>query len=65
MAIEEALTMAIRHPIVSPGRSADATGRAIPMTDEAIRARAVEIARGLALSTTWATRRSSGRPSTH
>ena len=39
--------MAITHSTVSPGHSVDATGRAIPMTDKAIRARAAEIARGL------------------
>jgi hypothetical protein len=39
--------MAITPPTVSPGRSVDAAGRAIPMTDEEIRARAAEIARGL------------------
>jgi hypothetical protein len=39
--------MGITLPTVSPGRSVDATGRALPMTDEEIRARAVEIARGL------------------
>lgn len=31
---------------VSPFRSVDATGRALPMTDEEIRARASDIARG-------------------
>jgi hypothetical protein len=41
--IQEAPNMAI----TPPGRSVDATGRALPMTDEEIRARAVEIARGL------------------
>jgi hypothetical protein len=39
--------MASTLPTASPGHSLDATGRAIPMTDEAIRARAAEIARGL------------------
>jgi hypothetical protein len=39
--------MAITPPTVSPGHSVDAAGRAIPMTDEEIRARAAEIARGL------------------
>jgi hypothetical protein len=39
--------MAITPPPVSPGHSVDATGRALPMTDEEIRARAAEIARGL------------------
>jgi hypothetical protein len=39
--------MAITLPTVSPGHSVDATGRALPMTDEEIRARAAEIARGL------------------
>lgn len=32
---------------VSPIRSVDAAGRALPMTDEEIRARASDIARGL------------------
>jgi broad specificity phosphatase PhoE len=39
--------MAITHSTVSPHRSVDATGRALPMTTEEIRAQAVEIARGL------------------
>jgi hypothetical protein len=39
--------MAITPPIASHHRSVDTTGRALPMTDEEIRARAVEIARGL------------------
>jgi hypothetical protein len=39
--------MASTLPTASPGHSVDTTGRAIPMTDEAIRARAAEIARGL------------------
>ncbi len=39
--------MAITHATILPGHSVDATGRALPMTDEAIRARAAEIARGL------------------
>jgi hypothetical protein len=39
--------MAITLPTISPGRSVDAIGRALPMTDEEIRARAAEIARGL------------------
>jgi broad specificity phosphatase PhoE len=39
--------MAIIQPTVSPYRSVDATGRALPMTDEEIRAQAAEIARGL------------------
>jgi hypothetical protein len=39
--------MASSHPTVSPHRSVDATGRAVPMTVEEIDARAVEIARGL------------------
>jgi hypothetical protein len=43
----EASTMAITLPTISPGHSVDATGRVLPMTDEAIRARATEIARGL------------------
>jgi hypothetical protein len=39
--------MAIPPPTASPGHSVNATGRALPMTDEEIRARAAEIARGL------------------
>jgi hypothetical protein len=39
--------MAITHPTVSPHRSVDASGRALPMTAEEIRAQAAEIARGL------------------
>lgn len=39
--------MATSHSIVSPHRSVDATGRAVPMTVEEIRAQAVEIAKGL------------------
>ena len=39
--------MAITPPTVSPGHSVNATGRALPMTDEEIRVRAAEIARGL------------------
>ena len=39
--------MAITRQTVSPGHSIDATGRALPMTDVEIRARAAEIARGL------------------
>jgi hypothetical protein len=39
--------MAITPPIVSHHRSVDASGRALPMSDEEVRARAVEIARGL------------------
>ncbi len=38
---------AITHAIVSQYHSVDATGRALPMTDEEIRARAAEVARGL------------------
>jgi hypothetical protein len=34
-------------PIVSQYRSVDATGRAIPMSDDEIRARSAEVARGL------------------
>jgi hypothetical protein len=34
-------------PTLSPHRSVDPTGRALPMTDDEIRARAAEIARGL------------------
>ena len=52
--------MAVAPPTVSPGRSVDATGRALPMADEEIFAWAAEIAKGLDVSTTWATRRSSG-----
>ena len=39
--------MAITPPITSHHRSVDESGRALPMTDEEIRARAVEIASGL------------------
>ena len=39
--------MDITLPTVSHGPSVNATGRALPMTDEEIRARAAEIARGL------------------
>ncbi len=39
--------MAVAPPTVSPGRSVDATGRALPMTDEEIFARAAEIVKGL------------------
>ena len=39
--------MAMVRPTVSPHHSVDATGRDLPMTDEEIRARATEIARGL------------------
>ena len=39
--------MGISHRTVSPHRSVDATGRALPLTVEEIQARAVEIARGL------------------
>jgi hypothetical protein len=39
--------MAVTPPIPSHRRSVDASGRALPMTDEEVRARAVEIARGL------------------
>ena len=39
--------MAITLPTVSPGHAVDATGRTLPMTDEEIRTRAAEIARGL------------------
>jgi len=39
--------MAVTRPTVSPGHSVDSTGRALPMTDEEIRARAAEIATGL------------------
>jgi hypothetical protein len=46
-ATPEAPTMGITFPTVSSGHSVDATGRALPMTDEEIRARASEIARGL------------------
>ncbi len=45
--IEEALTMTIAPPSISSGHSVDASGRALPMTDEEILARAAEIARGL------------------
>jgi hypothetical protein len=39
--------MSIRYSSVAPHRSVDATGRALPMTVEEIRTRAIEIARGL------------------
>ncbi len=39
--------MAITPPTVSHGHSVDMTGRALPMTDEEILARATDIARGL------------------
>ena len=39
--------MAITPPIAPHHRSVDPSGRALPMTDEEILARAVEIARGL------------------
>jgi hypothetical protein len=39
--------MAVTHSTVSPHRSVDVTGRALPMTIEEIRAQAAEIARGL------------------
>jgi hypothetical protein len=39
--------MPIVAPTFSPYHSVDASGRALPMTDEEIRARAAEIARGL------------------
>ena len=39
--------MSIAHPMVSPRRSVDASGRVLPMTDEEIRAQSVGIARGL------------------
>jgi hypothetical protein len=39
--------MAITPQTASPYHSVDATGRALPMTDEEIRARAAEVARGL------------------
>jgi hypothetical protein len=39
--------MAIIPPTVLPDRSVDATRRALPMTDEEIRAHAEEVARGL------------------
>jgi hypothetical protein len=46
-AIQEAPNMAITPPSISPGHTVDATGRTLPLTDEEIRARATEIARGL------------------
>jgi hypothetical protein len=46
-AITEDPTVPVSRPIVRQERSVDATGRAIIMTDEEIRARAAEIARGL------------------
>jgi hypothetical protein len=39
--------MSITYSTVPLHRSVDATGRALPMTDEEIRSRAIEIARGL------------------
>ena len=39
--------MGITQQTVSPHRSVDATGRALPLTVAEIQARAVEIARGL------------------
>jgi hypothetical protein len=39
--------MATTPPTVSPYHSVDATGRALPMSDEEILARAAEVARGL------------------
>lgn len=39
--------MAVASSMVSPHRSVDASGRALPMTDAEIRARAGDIARGL------------------
>ena len=39
--------MAVAPSTVSPHRSVDASGRALPTTDEQIRARSGEIARGL------------------
>jgi hypothetical protein len=39
--------MATTDSTVSPRRSVDVTGRALPMTVEEVHARAVEIARGL------------------
>ncbi len=38
--------MAITHPTVSPHRSVDASGQALPISAEEIRAQAAEIARG-------------------
>jgi hypothetical protein len=39
--------MAIANPTVSPHRSVDAHGRALPMTEAEIRGRAEAVARGL------------------
>ena len=39
--------MATADPTLSPHRSVDATGRALPMTDAELQARATEIARML------------------
>jgi hypothetical protein len=39
--------MAVASSMVSPHRSVDASGRALPMTDAEIRARSEEITRGL------------------
>jgi hypothetical protein len=44
---EEAWIVANIDSTVSPHDSVDANGRAIPMTDEDIRARSAEVARGL------------------
>ncbi len=43
----EAFTLAVAPSLVSPHNSVDASGRALPMTDAEIRARADAIARGL------------------
>ncbi len=39
--------MAIAPTTASPHRSVDATGRALPMAEDEVRARAAEVARGL------------------
>ena len=41
------MPMSTTHTTVSPHRSVDAQGRALPRTESEIRARAEEIARGL------------------
>jgi hypothetical protein len=43
----ETLNVTTTHSTLSPHRSVDATGRALPMTVAEIHARAAEIARGL------------------
>jgi hypothetical protein len=52
-------------PAAPPHSAVDVHGRVIPLTEQKIRRRAEAIARGLEPSTTWAMRRSKGRPSMH